>query len=329
MATLVRPHGRLTLPFDLSRFPRSLAIPASPLVTSWADLVRAAITVGKWQTHVGRYGRYSLFEAEHRTFMVYAYLRSQRSILRRSSAYHDLDPSEKSGVSYMHGLACAKLFAEALDVPWLMHVDRYRRRYGIKFWGRSRPDLFGQDGRGRWIVVEAKGRTNNAGADLIRRIHSQKSSIRSIAGLPPWLSIGSVSHFSGGSLALTVVDPEEHETDAEDIEIDDAAFAAAYYEPIVELVGRERQQTETRAGPALTVDLEAVDARIGLLTEVYEIANRGEAEAILGPERRERVAGAIDEDTGRQSVGSDGVVVKLGESWQPDLMELNPVDREL
>jgi hypothetical protein len=137
-----------------------------PLAFSWAELIWAAVTVGKWRDDLFANGRYSDYEAVSRIALHWAYLRTDAADrLVRTDAYNELDPTEKAAVSYAIGMSTTKLFgAIELGVPWLMHVDRYRTTFGLRLRpGRSRPDLVGPrdpDTQLDWIVAEAKGRTH-------------------------------------------------------------------------------------------------------------------------------------------------------------------------
>src|SRR5437899_644316 len=74
----------------------------SELQFTWAELCRAAITVGRrnW-TDVLRHGTYSLLEAMWRVAIVRANLVEEPDgRLSRSEVFVNLDPSEKGAVSY-------------------------------------------------------------------------------------------------------------------------------------------------------------------------------------------------------------------------------------
>src|SRR5580704_6560954 len=96
------------------------------LTFSWAELVWAAITVGRaGMRQVLQFGVFSTFEIVYRAALIYANLRQTATgDLGRSDAYDGLDPSEKSAISYFLGLTLSKLFAEqCLKVLWLLHLD--------------------------------------------------------------------------------------------------------------------------------------------------------------------------------------------------------------
>ncbi len=126
-------------------------------------LMWSAITVGRdsWNKVV-QSGMYSAFEIVYRSALLLANLEmSKKQKIAKSSAYRNLDPSEKSGISYFIGLTCAKLLAQKLfGVNWLMHLDVYRAILKPQLEpGASRPDLVGRDRSRRWLAFEAKGRS--------------------------------------------------------------------------------------------------------------------------------------------------------------------------
>src|SRR6266511_1078218 len=89
-------------------------------------LMWSAITVGRdsWNKVV-QSGMYSAFEIVYRSALLLANLEmSKKQKIAKSSAYRNLDPSEKSGISYFIGLTCAKLLAQKLfGVNWLSTVS--------------------------------------------------------------------------------------------------------------------------------------------------------------------------------------------------------------
>ena len=109
----------------------------------WPELLWAAISVGRGELlHLLRHGAFSEFEMAYRAAILFANLRETGSgDLERSAAYRGLDPSEKGAISYFMGLTVAKLFADRLlNVPWLMHLDVYRKKLS-PIHGAAKPDL--------------------------------------------------------------------------------------------------------------------------------------------------------------------------------------------
>lgn len=311
---------------------------AGVLNVSWGELVWASLTVGRqgWRD-VFKNGRYSLYEAVFRVALVYANLRqNRRGILSRTSAYCDLDPSEKSGVSYFLGLSLAHLMCSRLfGVAWLMHLDCYRSILDpVLVPGRQRPDLVGLNLRRDWIVVEAKGRSNRMASRDLGRAKSQTRKLRKVAGAYPFLRCAMVTHFKGNSLHVDTVDPEGFEKDAKDVDLDLTDFLLDYYSPIRDLfesglpaAGREDFPDGVRG-----CSISGFDVSIGI--------PHGTLDALKAPKNPERVLEAVRKSAHSEAeewgkfkkdplahFGSDGIAVRLGPSWEEKLMMFQPEKR--
>ncbi len=239
--TMVRiPPPEFTIKFRARRFPKS--VPASgDLVFTEADLAHALFVTGRAPGERVLYGMASVWEFLHRVAVVPSYVRrSPDGQLVRSRLAMDLDRSEKTLLSYALGQALTGIFCEqVLGAGYLMHVDRYSARYGVIFAaGRKRADLFGPIGDNptalRWVVAEAKGRSNAMEPTLVGKLVDQKRSVKSIAGVVP-LALGCVASFPPPARTLQVdsFDPPEDEPDSVDLNADLDAYALAYYEPFL------------------------------------------------------------------------------------------------
>jgi hypothetical protein len=146
----------------------------------------------------------------YRAAIIFANLRegAEGDILR-SSAYEGLDPSEKGAISYFIGVTLTTLFADAVvDVPWLMHFDVYRKELQPISLGKEKPDLVGLKANGDWIVVEAKGRTNDYSEAALAKAKSQSQQLTTIQGKGPLLRVGALAHFKNSSLCFVMRDPK-------------------------------------------------------------------------------------------------------------------------
>ena len=198
------------LKYEAHAFNNRLGINGShQLRVTWKEIVHAAITVGRscWRG-VLKHGQYSLFEMNYRCCLIYANLKaSHTDHITKTSAYMELDPSEKSAISYFLGLTFTKLMAARLfRIPWLMHIDVYKNKLSILTRG-SRPDLVGQDGPGKWSVFEAKGRTNSKTSNVVASAKAQTRGLRTICNSYPVLRVASIVHFPRQSLQV-YMDPD-------------------------------------------------------------------------------------------------------------------------
>ncbi len=172
-------------------------------------------------------------------------------------------------LSYSLGHALAGVFAQQrLGVSRLMHVDRYSAHHGVDFGpSRERPDLFGA-GRGGWVVVEAKGRSNRMESDLPAKVKAQASNVASIGGAPPWIACWVVAQFPppGQHMQLYALDPEPTEV-ALSWKVDPDRFTEAYYAPFWRALDVGRSQAQADASLE-AIDLGAVGVRVGLLRDL-------------------------------------------------------------
>lgn len=310
------------VPFEARNFPvgSPVANGFDTMHLTWPEFVWAAISVGKGSlAHIYQHGQYSTFEIVYRTAMVYANLvESHNAQIDRSDAYNGLDPSEKSAISYFLGLVLTKAFvARTLSVHWLMHVDVYRQQLGVNLVAiGGRPDLFGEDLTGRWIVAESKGRTNEHDSQALDRAKQQASQVIDIGGVAPYLSIGVVSSFSGGRLSLVVDDPPPSQKSSQRWEIPKDLFRTKYYEPLTSVLNAFEAHDEVIDGQEVrAVTLENTDLTVGLS---LQMALRGDD--VL--HRRPLSAAANS-----AFLGADGVYIRLGSSWSDEMMRLQPQSR--
>jgi hypothetical protein len=158
------------------------------IVFSWAELCRAAITVGRrrW-ADVLQFGTYSVLEAMWRLAMLRANLVEEANRrVKKSRAFVKLDPSEKGAVSYFLGATVAKLLSERLfGVAWLLHLDVYRQYLSPRIALSNKPDFVGLNSAAQWVVIESKGRTNSASSDLLDKAKRQTRSLRELGGQNP------------------------------------------------------------------------------------------------------------------------------------------------
>jgi hypothetical protein len=288
---------------------------------TWAELVWAAVTVGKRELYdVVRHGQYSAFEIVFRCATLYANLKErQDGFITRSAVYRGLDPSEKAATSYFLGLAVGKLLAElCLDVPWLMHLDVYRDQVQAQLSGRSRPDLIGQDSHHRWIVLESKGRSGDWSETAYTQAKEQAQQIASIGGRTPHLCIGLLAYFDCETLMVQWQDPRPDAKAKIAIDVSDADVTDAYYRPFETLL-RERTHDPLPIivddVPYESVTLPDADLRIGLRPDVRKT-------------REERGAERIHRSSDRFTEGKDGIAVELGPSWSTQNMLVEPQERQ-
>lgn len=316
-----------------------------------ADLVWAAITVGRqgW-SDVIQHQQYSYLEMLYRTIMLRANLdvvgahnrRRYLSELCATPAFRGLDPSEKGAISYFVGLSIAKLFADhLLGVSWLMHLDKYRRTLLPSLRVNERPDLVGLNQRQEWIVVEAKGRSGYVDTATLDRAKRQTRSLRSIGGRRPTLRMASASYFtSAGIVRLSVQDPDDLDSAGINMELSPEQAIRDYYQPFVDLIRNSNQLESHFAADRQfqIVRIPEVDMWVGVDEEVMKVIDVKEKLALhllkvlpdvyspldAGSDFTPEHPNATDDDSEPyipdeqdelETIGSDGILVVLGQSW--------------
>lgn len=253
------------------------------------DLAHALFTTGRAPGDQAAYGLASVYEAIHRCSLIPAYLRRDGvGRLKRSRLALELDRSEKGALSYALGQAMTSIFcAQALGVTHLLHVDRYAVHHGLTFGsGNSRADLFGPGANG-WVVAEAKGRSNNSDADLVKKLRSQKRTVKSILGLTPWVALGSVACFPDPkhrSMSVLTWDPEDEENESIDIEGTLDQFFVAYYAPILAAIATGAEVDDESPG-FVTARLDGLALTLGLRADLYRLlTNRPTSDGRKAPD---------------------------------------------
>ena len=249
---------------------------------TWSDILLAAVTVGRknWEW-VTKNGVLSEREMSFRINMILAFLKeNSRSQIVRTQNFITLDPSEKVAISYFLGLVGTKLMAEKVfNVPWLMHLDVYTRfatgsdRVFIEKWKEHcniRPDLIGLDTNGDWVVVEAKGRTNNMSHINLAKAKSQTENIRKINGQDPILRFANSTYFSQNIWHFSLLDPEEFHESAPDIEITQGQFLRDYYATIFHFLQHKESEKIKYNNHFFTVrTLKGTTVKVGIETNLF------------------------------------------------------------
>ncbi|MGH9635673.1 MAG: hypothetical protein ACRD72_12650 [Candidatus Angelobacter sp.] len=289
------------------------------LPVSWAEIIWAAVSVGKAQLQdLTLYGVFSAFEMAYRIAMMYANLRENPSgYICRSSAYNGLDPSEKGAISYFVGLTMSKLLVgRLLSVPWLMHLDVYRLLLAPILLADSKPDMVGLTVAGQWVVVEAKGRTNRFVASVLAAAKDQTQQLTTIQGVAPTLRVASLSSFDNGILHVAIDDPNEERARLADLPLTPELILENYYRPF-----------KARLEEPLEVAQERVRG------ESFRVAHLPDVDMWIGLGEKARHPNSTIEQAippyseGREFVGSDGILIRLGPAWSNENMKLQPQER--
>ncbi|RTQ52309.1 hypothetical protein EJV47_04610 [Hymenobacter gummosus] len=320
------------LTYYSQKFPPHFKIRAEETTNvSWAELVWAAITVGKPESrNLFLHGIYSHFEYRMRLYMLKVHLMESASgEYEQTQVYKGLDPSEKTALSYFLGLTMAKLLAHRrLKTPWLQHIDRCQEK--LNFVAKKRPDLVGLSRESEWLVMEAKGRSGAADEKALQNAELQTDELLDINGITDLLRVVSMTYFAGpGSLRVRWQDPPEFNQEAPSLTIEPLEFLRLYYEPLRSFINPAEQQITSESFSGFTfnmVTLSDFDVRIGLINQPDNFflerpnwARNAQITRYLNP-----ASGAVDD---RTFLGDDGILIQLGSTWDIEAMRQEPLER--
>lgn len=318
----------MKIPYAASDFssPKYSSINGSNILDcSWEEILWAAITVGRGHLRqVLKHGLYSYLEIIYRAAIVLANLKTNNLIhdlIIKTPAYAGLDPSEKSAISYFISLMSAKLFAEKLlNVSWLIHVDLYNGKV-IYIFGEH-PDLIGLNRSKEWVVIEAKGRSNDFDSRALDKAKQQATSLSKISGRKPILRIALESYFSKDVLEVVLQDPDENETDGSgrgiQIQLSRTDLIRDYYRPFIDLIDHADSGSMTYRNRAYqSVDIPEIDAQVGIEEETLGTIRTNPARLFRTGESSTGTQYFNDSERENVFVGADGILVAVGPSWYP------------
>ena len=232
-------------------------------------------------------------------------------------AFRALDPSEKGALSYFMGLTfCLVMARRWLSVPALMHLDIYRHRYGVSNPGRSRPDMFGCDGMGRWVVFESKGRTSKPTTTDIDAAKVQAGHATHIGPHSVLSGIALSSYFTdAGALRIWWRDPDPKKegenllaTPAGPVNLGYDEFLRDYYRPIIQL--SEAHPDAARLwSVGNPVPLPKADVHVAVFPKIWELLRQDDYAALA------RQMPALADSSQSAGFELDGVRVVPGTSW--------------
>jgi hypothetical protein len=355
-----------SLKYHSSDFPKSFSNDFRDANTipdvSWDELVWAAITVGKPEfDHLLKFGILSCYEMLMRIYMLQVnFMESAAGKFEHTPVYNSLDPSEKNALSYFMGLTMAKLLANRfLDTSWLVHLDRFSGKLVFKPKTKDdpnlRPDLIGLDDQKRWVVMEAKGRSNGAPNSLIKTAKAQTANLNEIDGKQPYIRVACAAYATpAGILSAKWADPVEVNPNSPSLNIGRDEFLRQYYAPIRNLISgnnpgavkeqpaeysfrtsrlfieQNQQIAQVEAGYTFTtVAFTDLDIKIGLLNDVESLI-LDNPQWYSAYTRKVKLNALIAEETTTSRpffMGPDGVLIELGPSWNSENMRKVPSKR--
>lgn len=267
------------------------------------------------------HGWHSVSDIVVRSHTVYANLFTSSGLIRKSSLYSALDPTEKSGVSYFMGMLAAKIVGiRLLNTPWLFHlsmVDALGGSFVLK--SQSEPDLVGLRRNRDWVVAEAKGRTGHYSAPAMKAGKRQTRQLRRINGRYPALRVAIQASFEP-EFRWAIDDPEEFDENARDLQFNPDDLFDMYYSAAIPAT----EQAESRKigeRRYFVREIPEVGVSLGLdqtVRERLEVRSMGRGYTDL--EAQGPVEPLVE---GEFTVFPDGLAISLDDRWSSSRMEMD------
>lgn len=292
------------------------------------DMLMTAAKVGMPTLPSNPAAKRSLLEMQWRMAMVAANLElaADGRHWRRTPGYINLDPSEKSAVSYFLGMTQAALMSRiVLGYTHLQHVDLLlKHQQPPRSLGKARrPDLVAEDplNPGTYTAtIEAKGRSNQFDKEALKSAKSQARSLPALNGLAATECIGSEAFFDdAGNWASKMSDPDPAEVEPLSFGLE--TYMMLYYRNIVD-AGR-RAPTWERDGDHFTFKVPEFPIAISVpetIVEAYdtsaEIASDSDRdrEAIITNTYRDLATVRVDGDVASRD-GNEPLILPAAERW--------------
>jgi type I restriction enzyme R subunit len=175
-------------------------------------------------------------------------------------------------------------------------------------------------------VFESKGRSRPPSRSSLDDWKLQAESITKVNGSAVTCNIVSTAYISkAGAWELLWVDPPSESDDAS-VELDEMAFFDAYYAPVLDLIDSGGESLSVPNGTLRY--LAALDSFVGLHRVVDEAIRAQDSSAIteFGQEWERGQDADYTSDTGT-STFADGIIVRLGPSWDRGHAAMTPQPR--
>lgn len=321
---------------------------SAPMTDAWelslSAFLRAILLVGRQSYFdVLKFSEWS----RHEMIWRYAALRANMTTevdkktktarLVPTGAFKALDGSEKVMISYLIGMATAKIVAERVcKVRWLMHLDLYsksRHPYDSESHvvtmvpdSSRRPDFIGQDSAGQWAVFEAKGRSGSANDKIRKSSKEQTRMLKDINGILPTWRLATISQFKPKGLEIDIIDPATPRDDAFSMNIPTEMFLFTCYWSVFHFLRDGSEPRYVRGRQFQVRYLPEADLTLGLDHAIFEaLRNIRQPGATMADRILQAVSNLPTEDETLEgegfvqyTVGPDGTLLGLGETWRDD-----------
>lgn len=226
-------------------------------------------------------------------------------------AWKSLDPSERASINNLLGNVLTKLLCERLlDAPRLWFLDVFWDRFTVVLAGVKRPDFFTLTRNGKWLSVEAKGRSYGPSAAKLCTAKDQAEALTSVNGVATSAHVVCWTMERQGSISARFHDPAPGETEDGALHVEFEELVRHYYAPVHEII---QTAEPVVVAPNLTLHrFVAGDFLIGFHPAALEYLRtpRPEVHAKLL-----HLGANAFEPVGDVHSGPDGIIVVPGRSW--------------
>lgn len=239
------------------------------------DIAVGMISIGK--THWSEYvTKKNLMDIIHYWTALIPYI-DEKPTLKINENFIKLDPSDKTGKSYVIGTGVTNVIAsKILKISCLQYAEELRKVGIIKVNSGSLElgDLVGIDTNGDWHVMESKGRTYPVSNTLKKKAKRQAEKIEKINGLAPKTKNYCITYINNDACLFTLSDPDKISDNPVNLEIDIDAFLRFYYKRIFgSFLMRSSNITliiNNLLFQAFRVDLDGEGIYLGLENRIFE-----------------------------------------------------------
>lgn len=287
---------------------------------AYIALLKAAITTGHRKREVLKDGARSALEAVTRVTDLVRTLSIRAGRLQASQHFLGLGSTDKGKLSYSVGNTICGLLAQRLiRVPWVLSLELYEDELNPTFLPvGQRPDYVGKSIGNQWFVLEAKGRTNRFSIQEVRDWKDQSAAITHVDGTQVTCGLASAALLEGTRALVALWDdpaPSEGGQPGQHLNLTPESFFRLYYGPVQSMLSIGGETTASAYGPLVYIP--GADFYIGLHQEIQQLLAERNFNGI-NAFAEARIAGQTNEpeESTREMLFPDGVILRLGDGWQ-------------
>jgi len=297
------------------------------------DIARGFISIGKKHWSQKYLDKVSLFDLLS-FWSAIRFRIDEKPFLVINKRFEELDASKKNDKSYSIGMGITSIIAErVLKIPCMQDVDMLHASGALQITAgtKERGDLVGLDTKGKWHVLESKGRTYPHSVPDRKKAKRQAERITSINGRVPETKGYCMTHINKSRCDILLSDPDEQPLQSLNLVIDTNKFIQTYYTRFFgTYLSQAPDITVVLAGlnfVAFRIDIKDEGSYIAIEQRIFENLKNENYLEILSLQY-EIFDTVVDTDVYDGSLGTDGILFFEGEPLEfPPNDKLTGVDR--